>query len=333
MRSILKLSKKIILFMLIIVFPIQSFAAVSVSDGSAFVSKSEFSASLNNMSNRISIIENTLDAKIDSLVSSYLSRNGIWNADKQFTTVPSMSSTFTDSNSINYAHGFLFACTTANDSAGTSARGRWSNGVGSSGKNRGTLYRRMMNSFYDSSYTVTKSGLMFVDYKQIEHLYLLILCWDDEDRTRLIDAPENDAWVKDAYLGFYLWNSTSTNYTQDLMYTDSATGYSLPNNNYQVGKVSTGTYGFSQNHGANINSSNLSTGAATYWMGHAHNYRLAYMNGSISFFCSKGQRFLISFETTCQSATNWAGSYIYYSEIYSTSTGKYNFQFPGINVY
>ena len=83
MKSILKLSKKFLLLALMIVLPINSFAAVSVSDGSAFISKSEFSASLNNLSNRIATIENTLDAKIDSLVSSYLSRNGIWNGEIQ----------------------------------------------------------------------------------------------------------------------------------------------------------------------------------------------------------------------------------------------------------
>ena len=83
MKKIIELSKKILLFALIIVFPINSFAAVSVSDGSAFVSKSEFSSTINNISNRMAIMENTLDAKIDSLVSSYLSRNGIWNGDKQ----------------------------------------------------------------------------------------------------------------------------------------------------------------------------------------------------------------------------------------------------------
>lgn len=78
-----KLVKKITLFLLIIFLPINSFAAVSVSDGSAFVSKSEFSATINSISNRVSIIENSLDAKIDSLVSSYLSRNGIWNGESQ----------------------------------------------------------------------------------------------------------------------------------------------------------------------------------------------------------------------------------------------------------
>ena len=83
MKYIVKISKKFILLILMIVLPINSFAAVSVSDGSAFVSKSEFSSTINNISNRMSTIENTLDAKIDSLVSSYLSRNGIWNGDKQ----------------------------------------------------------------------------------------------------------------------------------------------------------------------------------------------------------------------------------------------------------
>ena len=58
-------------------------AAVSVSDGSAFVTKAEFAADLNNLSNRMAQLENSLDAKIDSLVSSYLTRNGIWNGARQ----------------------------------------------------------------------------------------------------------------------------------------------------------------------------------------------------------------------------------------------------------
>ena len=62
---------------------VNSIAAISVSDGSAFVTKAEFAADLNNLSNRMSSLENSLDAKIDSLVSSYLSRNGIWNGEAQ----------------------------------------------------------------------------------------------------------------------------------------------------------------------------------------------------------------------------------------------------------
>lgn len=63
-------------------FVLHTMAAISVSDGSAFVTKAEFSADLNNMSNRMAQLENALDAKIDSLVSTYLNKNGIWNAKK-----------------------------------------------------------------------------------------------------------------------------------------------------------------------------------------------------------------------------------------------------------
>ena len=60
-----------------------SYAAVSVSDGSAFLTKSEMQSNLNDLKNRMAGLENTLDAKIDSLVSAYLTRNGIWNGKKQ----------------------------------------------------------------------------------------------------------------------------------------------------------------------------------------------------------------------------------------------------------
>ena len=53
--------------------------SVQVSNGSAFITKAELSYKLNNLSNRMTILENSLDSKIDNLVSSYLTRNGIWN--------------------------------------------------------------------------------------------------------------------------------------------------------------------------------------------------------------------------------------------------------------
>ena len=80
----MKIVKFFVVFNLILsVSLINSVAAISVSDGSAFVTKAEFAADLNNLSNRMSTLENSLDVKIDSLVSSYLSRNGIWNGEKQ----------------------------------------------------------------------------------------------------------------------------------------------------------------------------------------------------------------------------------------------------------
>ena len=58
----------------------------NVSEGSAFITKSEMSYQLNNLSNRMTQLENSLDSKIDTLVSSYLTRNGIWNGVKQTLT-------------------------------------------------------------------------------------------------------------------------------------------------------------------------------------------------------------------------------------------------------
>ena len=77
MKSIIKTT---FIICLCFSFVVPTNAAISVSDGSAFVTKAEFSDDLNNLSNRMAQLENSLDAKIDSLVSSYLSKNGIWNA-------------------------------------------------------------------------------------------------------------------------------------------------------------------------------------------------------------------------------------------------------------
>ena len=78
-----RLFKTILVINICIGISLPTNAAVSVSDGSAFVTKAEFSADLNNLSNRMAQLENSLDAKIDSLVSSYLTRNGIWNGANQ----------------------------------------------------------------------------------------------------------------------------------------------------------------------------------------------------------------------------------------------------------
>ena len=78
-----KVFKTILVLTVCLGLTIHTNAAVSVSDGSAFVTKAEFAADLNNLSNRMAQLENSLDAKIDSLVSSYLTRNGIWNGATQ----------------------------------------------------------------------------------------------------------------------------------------------------------------------------------------------------------------------------------------------------------
>ena len=80
-----KIFKTIFIISLCVGLTLPTNAAVSVSDGSAFVTKAEFAADLNNLSNRMAQLENSLDAKIDSLVSSYLTRNGIWNGALQYS--------------------------------------------------------------------------------------------------------------------------------------------------------------------------------------------------------------------------------------------------------
>ena len=92
------LIKKILLVIICFAISFPSNAAISVSDGSAFVTKAEFSADLNNLSNRMAQLENSLDAKIDSLVSSYLTRNGIWNGSKQTL----LTNSFVFESPINY---------------------------------------------------------------------------------------------------------------------------------------------------------------------------------------------------------------------------------------
>ena len=77
-----KLIKRIIV-MICILSNINSYAQIAVSDGSAFITKNEFAGELNSISNRMDRLKSSIDAKIDSIVSSYLSRNGIWEASEQ----------------------------------------------------------------------------------------------------------------------------------------------------------------------------------------------------------------------------------------------------------
>ena len=75
--------KNILIILIVLSLSIPSYSAVSVADGSAFATKAEFESNLLKLSDRLSLLENSLDAKVDSLVSAYLNRNGIWNGAKQ----------------------------------------------------------------------------------------------------------------------------------------------------------------------------------------------------------------------------------------------------------
>ena len=96
-----KLFKTILAFSLCFGISVSTNAnGVQVSDGSAFITKSEMAYQLNNISERMAKLENSLDSRIDSLVSSYLTRNGIWSGSSQ-----SISSTATNGHSFTSGWG------------------------------------------------------------------------------------------------------------------------------------------------------------------------------------------------------------------------------------
>ena len=78
-----KIFKTILLFSICIGITISSDAAVSVSDNSAFITRAEALAVAQSLSERIIVLENTVDEKIDNLIAAYLERNGVWNAQEQ----------------------------------------------------------------------------------------------------------------------------------------------------------------------------------------------------------------------------------------------------------
>ena len=105
------------IFILNLIFStfLTSHAAVTqVSDGSVFITKSEFKALLNDASERVEKLEIQADSKIDSLVSSFLARNNIWHPMKQTLSTNSEDITgeliphsFTTSGSAGEAQGLV----------------------------------------------------------------------------------------------------------------------------------------------------------------------------------------------------------------------------------
>lgn len=73
-----KTFKKIILTFLILSISFSANAAISVSDGSAFMTKTEFMADINNLSSRVAQLEIGLDGSLDGKVNSYLEQKGFW---------------------------------------------------------------------------------------------------------------------------------------------------------------------------------------------------------------------------------------------------------------
>lgn len=78
-----KIYKTIIILSICLGITIPSNAAISVSDGSAFMTKTEFMADINNLSSRVSQLEITMDGTLDNKVNAYLEQKGFWKAKVQ----------------------------------------------------------------------------------------------------------------------------------------------------------------------------------------------------------------------------------------------------------
>ena len=106
----MKRFKIVFLLLLIFTLTMASYGQVAVSDGSAFLTKAEFNRNLSNMSSRMTYLENSLDSKIDTLVASYLSRNGIWNGTVQENALSStiMSVGFNGQTTATAYHYFYY---------------------------------------------------------------------------------------------------------------------------------------------------------------------------------------------------------------------------------
>ena len=133
--------------------------SVSVSDGSAFITKSEMAYQMNNMSNRMTQLELSLDSKIDKLVSSYLTRNGIWNGVKQEVgstgTGLKITYGFVRGSSYNAAYYYNFSA----------IRGDTSTDNMQIFTNRAmySVNSAPANTTYNMISSVSKSGLMYVN--------------------------------------------------------------------------------------------------------------------------------------------------------------------------
>lgn len=73
MHKVIKLSKRIIVLLITLLFGIECFAAVvSDNDGAAFITKAEFDSLKNSFQSQINAFNSGIDAKIESSIASYL---------------------------------------------------------------------------------------------------------------------------------------------------------------------------------------------------------------------------------------------------------------------
>ena len=72
MKKFFKLGKRMLALFIVVLLNINSYAAVSANDGSAFVTKAEFDALVNVFNEQMDAYQSGLNAKIDGAISNYL---------------------------------------------------------------------------------------------------------------------------------------------------------------------------------------------------------------------------------------------------------------------
>ena len=82
-KKLFKNIKFLVSIVLVLSLIAPSYASLSASDGSAFVTKAEFDSALADFNARLTTFEAGINSKIDSQVTSYLDRNGIWSPKDQ----------------------------------------------------------------------------------------------------------------------------------------------------------------------------------------------------------------------------------------------------------
>lgn len=100
LRKIKKYIKFIMCFMLIFCLTFSSYAALSSSDGSIFVTKTELNTTLTEYNARLATFETGINSKIDTQVTSYLDTNGIWNGTVQNISYPKNTNVIMSANCV-----------------------------------------------------------------------------------------------------------------------------------------------------------------------------------------------------------------------------------------
>ena len=84
MKKFSKVGKRVMALFIVALLNINSYAAVSGNDGSAFVTKAEFDALVNTFNEQMDDYEDTLVTKVDGAIANYLNSLSIDNMNINF---------------------------------------------------------------------------------------------------------------------------------------------------------------------------------------------------------------------------------------------------------